>query len=664
MPSRALICGLLVLAIGFVFAEAGDHPFIAFDDYSYIVENPVVHLGVSREGVTRAFTTPFQDTVDHDPYYANWHPLTTLSLQIDYALYGLEPGPYHVTNVVLHALASLALFLALTRLTGAMGRSAFAAAIFALHPLHVESVVWVSQRKDVLCGLWFALALYAYALHAERPRRGGPYVVVLVCGLLALLAKPVAVTLPFVLLLLDYWPLGRLDGETRRRLPEGRLLLRALLEKAPLFALSAAAAVVTLLAQRRGGAMDIGDLLPFWSRLANALVAYGSYLGDSFWPSGLAIFYPHPVRGIALTQGAFLAAASLVSVTAAFAWLADSRRYLIVGWLWFIGTLVPMIGLVQVGAQARADRYMYIPLIGLAIAVSWGAFDAGKRFRGSRTALPVAGVAAAVILAVTAHLQVRHWRDSVALFQHALSVTEGNWLIHDRLADVHVRAERIDEAMKHYRLAIEALPGWSQPRFSLADVLARRGDLEGAIASYQRGLEIEPDLPEVHARLGLALAIRGRGVEASRTLARAERLGADSPELSKGMAILAQQEGRLEAAVRHYRDALRGDPGDPAAANNLAWILATSEDPLLRDPDESVQLAEAALERSGHPTPALLDTLATSYAAAGRFAEAVTVAGQALELARASGKEGTPVAAGIRTRLELFRAASPYIEQR
>ena len=531
--------GLAILVTG-VYAPRLDRAWLNYDDDIYITHNTDVRLGVSAEGLTRAFTS-IQG--------ANWFPLTRLSWLLDYERAGLEARAYHTTNLALHAAATLVLFLALQRLTGSPGRSAFVAAVFGIHPLHVESVAWAAARKDPLSGLCFMLALWAYAPGGAQPRSGPRMALVSACMALGLLAKQTLVSLPLVLLLLDAWPLGRL-GEARAR-------RRACLEKLPLFALAAGFGAVALFTQRSAGAVADLSQLPLGARLANALVACASYLRRAFWPDDLAIFYPHP--GAELSAGAVAAAALLLALASTLAWRAARRVPAVtVGWLWYLLTLLPVLGLLQVGSQAMADRYTYLPLVGLAISVAWGLPALLPLNTAARRAgLAAAGGTALALLAVCASLQLRHWRDSEALMRRALAVTQRN----------HI----------------------------------------------------------AHTYLGVALLDRGAVAE----------------------------------ATRHWHEALRIRPGDVVLANNLAWLLATHPDPRHRDGAAAVAVAESAALRAGDD-PAVLDTLAAAYAAAGRFAEAERVANGAESLARSAGDRER--ADAIARRRSRYRDGSPWFD--
>jgi tetratricopeptide (TPR) repeat protein len=616
-PDRA-VGGLLVLLTLIVFFPTLEHPFVAYDDVADILEHPQVRAGLTLESAAQAFTTPVG---------AHWYPLTVLSLQLDRELWGDRAAGYHLTNLVLHELAVLVLFAALARMTGAVGRSAFVAAVFAIHPLHVESVAWAVERKDVLSGLFWMLGLLAYARYAERPgaRR---YLAVLLCLALGLLAKPMLVTFPCVLLLLDWWPLGRLRGGAARRLPDARRLARALLEKLPLFALAAAVAAITLATQRVAAGHLPG--LSLGLRVANAIHATGVYLVQGFWPTGLAVFYPHPLAAIPVAEVA-ASALALAAVTLAALAAAPSRPYLLVGWLWYLGTLVPVSGLVQVGLQARADRYTYIPLIGVAIAVAWGAADIA---RGRRAALAGCGLAAVAALAAVASAQVSHWRDSRALFEHALAVTEGNHVVHALLARELLAQGRVDAAERHAREAVRLGPQIVTNQLALIEVLRRQGAESELVERYRAVLELEPELPGVeliHHELGFALLRAERYAEARPHLERTLAGNPDLPHVHVGLALVAEAAGRPDDAVREYREALARVPNLRFAANNLARILATCDGAGPCDPPEAVSVAEAALRARREPDPVLLATLAFAYRAAGRPADAERAAAQAAD---------------------------------
>jgi len=669
---RRWLAALALLGlVAAVFHPVLKHDFTGYDDNFHITENPDLRSGLTPENVVRAFTAQYFAIRARDrgqPHRAlgwHWVPLTTISFQLDYELYGLEPAGYLLTNAILHALSTLLLFAALTRMTRATWPSAFVAAAFAVHPLHVEAVAWAAARPDALAGVFWMSGMLAWARYAERPSLGA-YGIVALCLTLGLLAKPVVVTLPFALLLLDYWPLRRLApaGAAAPWPLDRARLTRAVLEKLPLLVLVAAASAFTFAVQRQGGSMINADELPFNYRLANATVSYVVYLAQSLWPSGLAVFYPHPGDGLPAWQVAGSAALLVLLSALALRW-ARTRPYLTVGWLWYLGTLVPVIGLVQVALHARADRYMYQPLVGLAIAVAWGAADLASLRRGARQLLAVAGAAAVAGLAFAAWHQVKTWRDAETLFERAIAVTEDNFLAHKNLADVLLQHGRADEAEPHYREALRIAPGWPDIRVGWADLLVAQGRLGEALGRYEEELQRNPnetwDGARIAGRYGLALLQAGRFAEARDALERALAIHSGSAELHAGMALATSQLGDSPRAVRHGREALHLDPALDSAANNLAWILATSPDPRARNPEESIRIMERLLRETERPDPAHLDTLAAAYAAEGRFPDAIDTAAHAEKLARE--EQHWAKAERIRARLTRYREGEPWIER-
>jgi tetratricopeptide (TPR) repeat protein len=638
---------LVVLTVA-VYLPVHSFDFVNYDDFDYVVENPNLRGGLSLASVVHPFTHALG---------TNWFPINLLSLQLDHAAYGIEPGGYHVTNLALHILASLVLFWTLARMTGAPWRSGVIAAVFAVHPLHVESVAWISERKDVLSGLFWMLTMAAYARFAERPGAARMAVVAL-CLALGLMAKPLLVTLPFALLLLDYWPLCRLDDEddpTRLDLSRVRA---AVIEKWPLFALIATSSAITVVVQREGGAMDFGEQLSAGLRLANGLESYVAYLWASFWPVDLAVFYPHPETISWAWAGA--SGTILLAISVATFALRNTASYALVGWLWFLGTLVPMIGWIQVGMQARADRYSYIPQIGLAIVVVFGAHDLLGRSRAGRAGLGVLAAAAIAALALTASAQLTHWKDTVTLFSRAAAVTANNFVAHRSLGKALVASGRLDEAEAQFLEALRIRPGWSEARLGLADVLVQRGRVTEAIDAYADTQRANPDDVEAAGKYGLALLRVGRFDEAAPLIKRALAANPGAPELHLGMALAANARGDPARAIRHNREALRLTPDLAAAANNLAWLLATCPDPALRDPAESIRLARASVEASGARDPGVLDTLAAALAAEGHYEEAARSADRGAELAEGAGRRALGQA--IRARAALYRTGRPYLD--
>ncbi len=538
-----VICAALAAAALAVFWPVLHHDFINYDDDVYVTENPEVRAGLTLDGLRWAWTTS---------HAANWHPLTWISHMLDCELFGLDPRGHHLTSLIAHVLNSQLLFLLLRRMTGAVWRSALVAVLFAVHPLHVESVAWVAERKDVLSTLFGLLTLLAYARYAERPRPARFAWVSLLLAL-GLTAKPMLVTLPFLLLLLDHWPLGRSRNESWRRL---------VVEKLPLFGLAALSGVVTIAVQRAGGALGSMELYPLGARISNAVVSCAGYLRKMVWPADLAVFYPHP--GSEWVPWRVAAAAAVILAVSVLA-VRMRRRHpaLLTGWLWYLVTLAPVIGFIQVGQQAMADRYTYLPLIGVFAGIVWIVPD----LRSRRVLAATAGVAAGVTivaLIAAARAQVGHWRDSVTLFRHALEVTENNHIAHNSLgvelrrlgreteamehyrealrvrpgdADAHYNlglslAEqgRTDEALEHFRSAARARPGFAKAHYNCGTLLAERGQWERAVAHLRRVVALDPGYAEAHYNLGAALYFQGRYAEAWRQMRLAETHGYAPPQ--------------------------------------------------------------------------------------------------------------------------------------
>jgi protein O-mannosyl-transferase len=545
----------LVLVTAAVYGPVLRHGFVNFDDERYVTDNAHVLGGLGGKGLRWAATAT---------HASNWHPLTWVSHMLDVELFGVNPAGHHFTSLLLHAVNAVLLFLVLKGMSGAAGRSALVAALFAVHPLHVESVAWVAERKDVLSACFWMLALGAY-LRYVRKRGVGSYAVVLLAFLGGLMAKPMVVTLPFVFLLLDYWPLGRFSPGGRPG-PDGAAggfapgLARSglLLEKVPLLALSALSAAVTYLAQAKAGTLNLAVQPYPWLRISNALSAYLRYIGRMLFPADLAVFYPLPARPLpwwqAAAAGVLLAGVSLMAIRA-----SRRRGYPVVGWLWYLGTLVPVIGLVQVGGQAMADRYTYLPLIGLFVVVSWGAWDLAGRRRGRR-ALATAAVAAIAVLAVAARAQVGYWRDGVTLFTRALQVTADNWIMHVNLGGEMLERGRFEEAVGHFREAVRIAPGNAAYHYKLGSALAAWGKNAEAALSYREAVRLNPDYREARNNLGSVLFELGREEEALGQFAQVLRIDPGSDLAHYNIAEIRRKQGQYAPAIEHYRAALRINP--------------------------------------------------------------------------------------------------------
>jgi len=517
----------LALVVAALYVQVAGAGFVYIDDKEYIYKNPVVQQGLTWAGAAWAFTSI--------GYANNWHPLTWLSHMLDVQLFGLNPGAHHLVNAAFHATNTVLLFLMLRSLTGALWRSAFVALLFGVHPLHVESVAWISERKDLLSSLFWVLATWRYAAFTRRPGKA-PYLSALGLFALGLLTKPMIVTLPLVLLLFDYWPLGRFRGALARREVDsgscGQSAASIVLEKVPFFALALATALVTLRAQQH--LLTTTESLPAWPRIANAIEAYAAYLGKTFWPAGLTIFYPHPGRDV--HAGAVALSLALLVATTWWALRAGSP-YVKTGWLWYLVTLVPVIGLVQVGPQAMADRYTYLPLIGVFVLVTWGAADWARR-RGASRSMAVMGVAAVLVLLPVTWRQIGVWRNNLALYRHAVDVIPGSWLGQSNLGAALEDSGDVGGAVTHYREAIRIRPTFSPAYNNLALVLFSQGRVDEAVTLFAEAVRLTPGNARMLTNYAVALAAGGRTAEARRFLQRALEIAPDDREARQELSRL------------------------------------------------------------------------------------------------------------------------------
>jgi len=558
-----LPAALLFVAIIFVFWPTTGHDFVNYDDPAYVTKNLHVQNGFTRNSVKWAFT----GTV-----VGNWQPLTPLSHMLDYRLFGLKPWGHHLSNVLLHGANTVLVFLLLWRLTGANWRSFMVAASFGLHPLHVESVAWVAERKDTLSAFFGLICLIAYARYARGPTVQSPqsklrnhawgyYWAALVLFALGLMSKPMLVTLPFVMLLLDYWPLNRV-----------RYFEKLLPEKIPFFLLAAAMSVVTYLVQRQTGMMDSLENVPLSGRMENALISYFRYIGKLFWPTRLAVFYPYPEHDW-LIGWVLLAALGMACISALVYTLRGRRPWLLVGWLWFCGTLLPVIGLVQVGGQAMADRYTYLPSIGLLILVVWGLAEAGQPWRHHGVILWVAGCVLIIACSGLTREQLRYWQDSETLYQHALAVTENNYLAHHNLGIYFFSKGRTDEAITQYQEALQVQPDSAMAHYDLGAALGKKGETDEAIIQFQKALKLNPDNADARINLGTAIAMKGRTDEAIAEFAEALRRKPDNAEAHYDLGALYGREGKLDEAIAEFQEAIRLQPDYAAARLNLVHAM-------------------------------------------------------------------------------------------
>lgn len=684
-PRARLICLGLALGTLLAYLPASRQGFILYDDPEYVTQNRVVQAGLTMEGTRWAFTT-FKGNL--------WVPLTWLSHMLDCGLFGADPAAHHFVGALFHAANAVLLFCVLALLTGTRWPSAFAAALFAWHPLRVESVAWAAERKDVLSGLFFLLAIWSYTRFARggspprcdvrEPGVGGStvgaqayeaspgghspfstfYFLSLASFACGLMSKPMLVTLPFVLILLDLWPLGLFEIPTTGRwrgLRAGHWPAlrwkRLLLEKTPFFALSAVACVVTALAARdQAVAMEHYGLA---QRLGNAVAAYGGYLVRVLMPLKLAIVYPLPARP---PWGEAAATAVVLGVTTWAAWRVRlSRPWCLTGWLWFLGTLVPVLGIVQVGTQAFADRFTYIPFMGLAMALAWEGAYWARRFQLKPALVAVVGgVVLALCLGATEY-QLSFWRSDERLFGRALAVTPDNAVAHANLGVALEQQGRTREARLHYEAALGLMPNLAQVHNNLANLLAQAGDTNAALAHFLEARRLTPGAPLIHANYGSMLMKLGRLDEAITEFAEAARLSPADPRPYYLLGKARLRQGRPAEALGQLQKALDLDPNDVPALVFLARLLATDPDTSLRNGARAVILAERANTLSGNEQPAILDVLAMTYAETGRFTEAGAAARKALDRAVAAGETNT--VSELRQRLKLFESNQPYRQE-
>ena len=733
-PRTILICVLLGAATLLTFWPQTGHQFITYDDSFYVTENPQVQQGLSWEGLGWALRTG---------YAGNWHPLTWMSHMLDVQLFGLDAGWHHLTSLLLHTASAVLLFLWLQRATGAAWRSAFVAGLFALHPLHVQSVAWAAERKDVLSGLFFMLTLWAYGRYAEvrSPKaevrraerasaqagaRGGAapedtehatrntvgaarstlhaprstfYLLSLLFFALGLMSKPMLVTMPFVLLLLDYWPLGRwasleskalsLESAQHSTHNTRHVVSGLVLEKLPFFALSAASCVVTLWAQSGGGAVVPVGVVSLPGRVANAVLAYAGYLGQMLWPARLAILYP---LASAVPVGALLVAAGVLALITGWAvWSWRTRPHLAVGWFWYLGMLVPVIGLVQVGMQRMADRYTYLPLIGVFLMIAWEVPCWFARRPWGRWALGgAAGLALAACAAATSR-EVGYWQDSEHLFARALEVGPANYIALDNYGRALLKERKLPEAAQAFAAAVALRPDLDASRCGLGAALQEQGQYDAAAEQFTQVLKLQPDnlvaliqlgmvrgkqgrLDEAaellahalrvgpqdagaHNNFGNVLLLQGKYAEAARQFEETVRLRPNHTAALGNLALACRKLGRTDEAIAHYREALRLQPDSVEALNNLAWVLAACPDAKYRNGAEAVTLATRACELTKYTNPIALATLAAAYAETGQFSVAVSFAQQAQGIAKPM-----PPALGRRLNemLDAFQAGRAY----
>jgi tetratricopeptide (TPR) repeat protein len=636
MNRTQLILALVLFIVTLLlYAPLRQFAFLNYDDPQYVTENAHVRQGLTPATLRWAMTS--RDA-------ANWHPLTWLSHALDWQLFGADAGRHHLVNALLHSASAALLMIALVMMTGATWRSTLVAALFALHPLHVESVAWVSERKDTLSGLLMMLTLIAYVRYTRRPAVGR-YAAVVVLFALGLMAKPMLVTLPLVLWVLDYWPLRRLtsNGASQRR--------RIVIEKLPLLGLSIISALITVIAQRGGGAMASGDRISLPWRFVNAVITSVSYLRQMLWPVNLSIYYPHPaVLGHLMPWRALAAsAAALVAITLIAIYLPRTRPYLLSGWWWYLITLLPVIGLVQVGQQGHADRYTYIPLIGIFIAISWLLGDLASHHRVLR--LPIIALALGCLIACFAasRLQIGHWRSSETVFAHAVIATPDSPVAHNQLGLVRERQGNSPAAAREFEAAVALDPEFVGAWNNLGLARRQNGDIAGALAAFRRAIAIRGDYVDALFNLGNALSELGQHAKALKYLERAIDLKPRSGRMRYNYALALGAAGRVDEAIEQLRKASTDQPDDPDIRLALAKAL------LMRGRvDEAIEAYQAAVRHDSNSVDASAG-LADALARGGRIDGAISEIQHAIELARSTGRAA--MARQLELRLAAYRSA-------
>lgn len=560
------IMAVLVIAVLIIYLPVHNYEFINFDDYDYVVNNPHVNSGFSFSNVYWAFS---------EFHSSNWHPLTWLSHMADAEFFGLAPGAHHMVNVFFHMLNTLLLFLLLQHMTGFLWRAGFVAALFAVHPLHIESVAWISERKDVLSTFFWLLTTGAYLKYVKNPG-WKTYAAVILFFIMGLMSKPMLVTLPFTLFLLDYWPLSRISFTKNR--PFFSKFRPLLLEKVPLLTLSLLSGIITIIAQKKGGAVSNLEVFSLGVRISNAAVSYVTYLIKSILPFHLAVFYPHP-RSLPVWETAGSIAVLMLIFFLVFR-LRNSHPYLLTGWLWYLGTLLPVIGLIQVGIQSMADRYTYIPLLGIFIMISWGVSEALPGQHRKKLFVPVM-----IVLCFFTGIsmkQIHYWQNDYTLFSHALAVTENNFIAHNNLGNRYIREGNREKAIWHFQQSIAISPGNVMAHNNLGNARMEENEWEKALYHFSKVIQSDPDYADAHYMMGMAKMKMGNLHEAIRHFSDALRIRPEDADVHNDMAIALVKQGKIKEALKHFQKAAELKPEDTEIKNNYnraSQMLRAGENP-------------------------------------------------------------------------------------
>jgi protein O-mannosyl-transferase len=691
------IIAAIVTATLAAYEPIRHNEFVTYDDNKYITENPLVTGGITAENIKGAFTKP---------HFFMWHPLTTLSHMLDCEIFGLNPAGHHFVSLVLHIINALLLLWILNKFGSPIWLSTFLAGVFALHPIQVESVAWAAERKTVLSGMFWLLTMAAYIRYAKQPGIIR-YVVVLVVFGLCIMTKPVVVPVPFALLLLDYWPLerirrpgfasnglrrGKQDARHNYTLPqqaEGTSLKWLIIEKIPLAVMSALLSVITFVAQKEGGVLPTLDRMSMDYRLANVFLSYIRYIGKLLWPSKLAVCYPHP-HLLLSDFWVVMCAVAFILLSILFLYIWRRKKYTAVGWLWYIGTLVPVIGLVQSGAQAMANRYMYMPMLGVLFIVGWGVKDIIEKRPKVKMAAIIFSSAALVTMFVLTRMQVSHWENTLKLFEYTLSVTENNPVAENGYGAALFNEGRIEEAEVHLRKAVLISPAFVTAISNLSNVYMKEGRYNETIESlneiikhgeatadtfynmgtalslmkkyddslryFRKSLEMNSGDPDTHKRMGIVLLVMGKNSEAIVHLNEALRLKGGQVEVYTNLGTAYSQLGQYDAAIQNWAKALELQPNSVDVLNNLGWLYATYGDITAEKANQAINYASRACELTEYKNAEYLDALGAALAAAGKFEEAKAAAQKALDIAKAGGQATDE----IEKRIKLYEAGQPY----
>ena len=642
------ICVALAIIVWMVFGQTSEFSFVNFDDDIDVYQNSAVIHGLTPGDVALAFSCHATDSPSSPSNYGTWYPLTRLSHMLDWQFYGANAGGHHVTNVVLHAITAILLFLVLYKMTAAMWRSAFVAAVFAIHPLRAESVAWVTGRKDVLSGLFFMLTLWAYLGYVRHPRSLSRYLLTLFLAALGLMSKPILVTLPFILLLLDYWPLKRWGAKPRGPGPESAVqnppaasetsVLRLIAEKVPFLLLSLATFIPGILAGHPGSGAS--EKFPFILRIENALVSYVAYIRQLFYPAKLAVLYPFPKQGLPLLEVAG-ALTLLIIVSLAVLYLWRKRPYLLVGWLWYLIMLGPAIGLLQVGEHARADRFTYLSQIGLCVLLTWLVADLSLRLRHRFAVLASLSSVILAALIYCSQAQTSYWQNSETLWTHTLACTSANPTAHFNLGYAFAADGRPDDAIDQYQQALKIDPHFSRASYNLGNALLRQGQLDDAITQYQEALKFD----QGHAaaadcdNMGTAFFRKGQTADAIVQFQKALKFDPEDVSAYDNLGKAFRQEGRLEEAIAPYQEALKLQPDNVDFQSNLAVTIWMSTKSPRANETNVLEAAQSANQITGGNNPFMLRALAAAYARCGRFPDAIETGKRALALATESQPE-------------------------